>query len=142
MREKMKIIIGAGIVLSILSTLILLGMSNSTAFYMTIDEMLDKQNDVMNKPVKVSGKIVEDSVQWDAEQLLLSFELEGDSGSRVLFHYKGVKPDTLNDEWEAIADGQLQSDGIFMASELLVKCPSKYEAMDQTVAYTPEDQSR
>lgn len=141
MRKRVKMMIGVGVVLSVLGTLILIGMNNATAFYMTVDEMVGKQNDDINKPAKVSGKIVGESVKWDADSLLLSFELEGENGLRVPFQYKGVKPDTMNDGWEAIADGQLQSDGTFAVSELLVKCPSKYEAMEQYEEYPIVNQS-
>jgi cytochrome c-type biogenesis protein CcmE len=58
--------------------------------------------------------------------------LKGESGNRISFKYEGVKPDAFNDDWEAIVDGRLQPDGIFKATDLLVKCPSKYEAMEQS----------
>ena len=38
-----------------------------------------------------------------------------------------VKPDLLKDEAQAIMTGELRSDGKFYASELLLKCPSRYE---------------
>jgi cytochrome c-type biogenesis protein CcmE len=41
--------------------------------------------------------------------------------------YKGPKPDMLKDEAQAILTGTVNSDGIFLAEELLLKCPSKYE---------------
>jgi cytochrome c-type biogenesis protein CcmE len=36
-------------------------------------------------------------------------------------------PDLLRDEAQAIMTGQLGEDGVFMADELLLKCPTKYE---------------
>jgi cytochrome c-type biogenesis protein CcmE len=139
LNTKTKIIIGIGTVLSVLGGLIILGMSNATSFYMTIDEVIEQKDEAMDKPLKVSGKIVGDSVKWDAENMLLTFDLKGESGDHISFEYQGVKPDTFNDEWEAIVDGRLQPDGIFRASDLLVKCPSKYEAMEQSGDTPPAD---
>jgi cytochrome c-type biogenesis protein CcmE len=139
LQAKTKLWIGILTVAGVLAALITMGMSNTTAFYMTIDEVAAKKSEAVDKPLKVSGKIVGDSVRWDADQLLLSFQLEGESGNRLTFEYTGVKPDTFNDEWEAIVDGRLQPDGVFVATDLLVKCPSKYEAMEEAVETPPTD---
>ncbi len=42
--------------------------------------------------------------------------------------YKGVKPDTFEQGESVVAEGRLGSDGVFQASNILVKCPSKYES--------------
>ena len=39
--------------------------------------------------------------------------------------YKGVKPDLLKDEAQAIMTGRIDSSGVFTANELLLKCPTK-----------------
>jgi cytochrome c-type biogenesis protein CcmE len=38
-----------------------------------------------------------------------------------------VKPDLLQHEAQAILTGQLDSNGVFQVSELLLKCPSRFE---------------
>ena len=47
--------------------------------------------------------------------------------SRIQITYVGEKPELLRDMAQAIVTGQLHSDGIFYADELLLKCPSRYE---------------
>jgi cytochrome c-type biogenesis protein CcmE len=138
-QTKTKLMIGLGIVLSVLGTLIFVGMSSATAFYMTVDEVAEKKSEAIDKPLKMSGNIVGESIQWDPDRILLTFELEGESGERIPVTYEGIKPDTLNDGWEAIVDGRLTPEGTFVASDLLVKCPSKYEALEETGATPPAD---
>jgi cytochrome c-type biogenesis protein CcmE len=46
---------------------------------------------------------------------------------RLRVVYTGVKPDLLRDEAQAILTGRLGEDGVFQASELLLKCPTRYE---------------
>jgi cytochrome c-type biogenesis protein CcmE len=41
--------------------------------------------------------------------------------------YDGPRPEMLKDEAQAIVTGTLNEDGVFVAEELLLKCPSKYE---------------
>ena len=48
---------------------------------------------------------------------------------RITIHYTGAKPDLLKHESQAIVSGSLDEDGVFQASELLLKCPSKYESI-------------
>jgi cytochrome c-type biogenesis protein CcmE len=50
------------------------------------------------------------------------------ANSTVTVRYEGVVPDTFKDDAEVIVTGTLGSDGVFQASDLLAKCPSKYEA--------------
>ena len=48
-------------------------------------------------------------------------------GDKVKVVYNGAKPDMLKDEAQAILTGKLDSEGVFIAEELLLKCPTKYE---------------
>jgi cytochrome c-type biogenesis protein CcmE len=138
-QTKTKLMIGLGIVLSVLGALIFVGMSSASAFYMTVDEVVEKKAEALDKPLKMSGNIVGESIQWDPDRIVLTFELEGESGERIPVTYEGIKPDTLNDGWEAIVDGRLTPEGTFVASDLLVKCPSKYEALEEEGATPPAD---
>ncbi|UOR12065.1 cytochrome c maturation protein CcmE [Halobacillus amylolyticus] len=133
MKRRWKLILVASLFFGVIGMLIYTSIGNAATFYMTVDELKAKQEQAIGKPIKVSGKIVGESVQFDADKILLTFELRGENGGtyRVPIKYEGVKPDTLNDGWEAIVEGELTEDGTLVASELLVKCPSKYEAMEK-----------
>ena len=41
--------------------------------------------------------------------------------------YNGAKPDLLKDEAQAIVVGHLKEDGTFIADDIQLKCPTKYE---------------
>ena len=49
------------------------------------------------------------------------------SRNRLKVVYTGVKPDLLKNEAQAIMTGKLGKDGVFYASELLLKCPTRYQ---------------
>ncbi|AQQ53245.1 cytochrome c maturation protein CcmE [Planococcus lenghuensis] len=139
MKTKMKIILAAITFLAVIGGLMLTSIGSTGTFYLTVDELLVDKAKAAGKPVKVSGNIVGESLKWDPEQILLEFDLEGENGERVTVLYEGVKPDTMNDGWEAIVEGELQEDGTtIIATELLVKCPSKYEAMEENGEVPPE----
>ncbi|MDF0727706.1 cytochrome c maturation protein CcmE [Cytobacillus sp. S13-E01] len=139
MGKKTKIIIALGIFVGVIGTLIYTSIGSAATLYLTVDELQDKKEEAVGERIKVSGNIVGESIEFDPSTILLSFELEGKNGNRVSIQYDGVKPDTLNDGWEAIVEGELNSEGVFIASELLVKCPSKYEALEEDGEEIPED---
>lgn len=45
--------------------------------------------------------------------------------------YRGVVPDVFAPDVEVVVEGKLSQDGVFDASTLLAKCPSRYEGTDQ-----------
>jgi cytochrome c-type biogenesis protein CcmE len=101
--------------------------------------------------LRVSGAVLGDSIFYDPDTGLLHFTIvhipgddqviEANGGLSEVLHqavndpnlpqlqvvYDGVKPDMLKDEAQAILTGKLDSEGVFIAQELLLKCPTKYE---------------
>ena len=104
MKKKTKMFLALGVFLVVIGTLVYTSISSAATFYLTVDELEDKQEDAVGKPTKISGKIVGESINFNSTKILLTFELEGENGFRVPIQYDGVKPDTLNDGWEAIVE--------------------------------------
>jgi cytochrome c-type biogenesis protein CcmE len=123
----------------------------TSEYFLTIDELNQKGASVQDRNVRLSGAVLGDSIQYDAQTLTLTFDIAhvpGDqaliddeggladalhqavidpSRSRIKVEYIGPLPDLLRDEAQAIVTGKLGEDGIFHADELLLKCPTKYE---------------
>ncbi len=130
---RRKTLVATFIVFVAVVYLITLGLGGTTAYYWTVDEVLDKGAGSELNRFRVSGKLVGDSVRWDAEAVRLTFDItgteEGDK-NRLTVVYNGVKPDNFMDSSEVIVEGKLDDSGVFIADTLLVKCPTKYEAED------------
>jgi cytochrome c-type biogenesis protein CcmE len=95
--------------------------------------------------------VIGSTIQYDPQSLTLMFsvaQVPGDNsvvdaqgGLAAVLHaavidpskprlkvvYHGPRPDLLKDEAQAIMTGQLGSDGVFQANELLLKCPTRYQ---------------
>lgn len=106
--------------------LVFSSVQSSSAYYMTISELQTGGTSLENKKIRVAGTLVDNSVEWNARQLQLDFKLADDSG-QIDVSYKGSRPDMFKDGAETIVEGQYVN-GVFQASNLLLKCPSKYEA--------------
>jgi len=123
--KQVKFFAGGAIVVLVIAYLILSSIKGATAQYVTTSEA--KSIGLANRMVRVSGIIVGETIDWNAQSLMLRFELSDDAG-RLPVVYKGVRPDMFQDGATATVEGKVGSDGVFQASQILLKCPSKYEA--------------
>jgi cytochrome c-type biogenesis protein CcmE len=123
---RVKLFIALGLVTLAIGYLVFSSVSTSSAYYMTVAELKAAGPAVENKKVRVAGTVIGDSITWDARALTLSFELS-DPGGRVPVSYKGARPDMFRDGAEAVVEGRYAQQKL-QANNLLLKCPSKYEA--------------
>ncbi len=149
--NRMKFIIGGALIVAAVIYLIASSTQASAQYFLTIDEVVAKGEEVLDRDLRISGAVIGDSIEYDRESLTLSFtvahipgdndELEAQGGlakalhvavsdpnrSRLSVVYEGAIPDLLQHEAQAIITGRLGADGVFYADELLLKCPTKYE---------------
>ena len=84
------------------------------------------------RKVQVAGGLVENSTKYLDESQELLFAMVDDGGNEMTVHYKGVKPGNFEEAVQIVAVGSY-SDGVFEAEQLLVKCPSKYQGLEEGV---------
>ena len=151
MSSRVKLFIGGFIILAAVGFLIVSSTQASAQFFMTIDELGAKGPSMVDRNATVSGAVMGDTIAYDPQTLSLTFtvanvpgdnnEIEREGGLAKVLHqavidpsrshlkivYTGAKPDLLRNEAQAIMTGHLGADGVFYATELLLKCPTKYE---------------
>jgi cytochrome c-type biogenesis protein CcmE len=149
--QRTKFLMGGFLILAAVAYLIVSSTNASKEYFMTVDEVKAEGASVVGKSLRLSGAVIGDTIQYDAQTLTLTFEVAhvpGDnadieaqgglaevlnkavndpSRQRVKVVYNGVMPDLLRNEAQAIMTGKIDSTGVFHADELLLKCPTKYE---------------
>jgi len=152
-KPNYKLIIGGIVIVIALVYLLISATRSNTQYFLTVDEMLSQKSELQGQKLRMSGAVVGESIQYNPATLDLSFvvaQIPGDhrliaemggmakvladavadpNSARMTIHYYGVKPDLLKDEAQAIITGSLDAEGVFQATELLMKCPSKYESV-------------
>ncbi len=78
--------------------------------------------------IQLRGLIDKKRVDRGTDGLSMRFWLYGQAGSLPV-QYQGVVPDTFDMAETVTVSGQMTASGVFQADQLLVQCPSKYEAM-------------
>jgi len=148
---RTKFIVGGVLILAAVIYLIFSATKANAEYFMTVDELKAKGASIVSQDVRISGAVVGDTIQYDANTLTLTFdvaqvpgdqkEVDAEGGLAAVLHaavidpnrarlqiiYNGPKPDLLKNEAQAIMTGHLDSNGVFHADELLLKCPTKYQ---------------
>lgn len=146
---RVKFIVGGALILAAVVYLIISSTKASAQYFLTVQELNARGSN--GRDVRVSGAIIGDTIQYDPKTLTLRFtvanvpgdnkEIEKEGGLAAVLHaavvdtsrprmqvvYIGPKPDLMRNEAQAIMTGQMGTDGVFHASELLLKCPTKYQ---------------
>src|SRR5262245_55050344 len=77
--------------------------------------------------VQVNGKLADKDYVLKPQVQFLSFRLRDEEGEVMPVEYRGVIPGNFDQAVSVVAIGQFKGDH-FEAQQLLVKCPSKYQA--------------
>ncbi len=143
--SRLKFLIGGFMILAAVGYLIISGTATGARYFITIDEVVNNP-DYVGQTVRISGAVKGDTIQYDAESLTIEFTISNlpaefedlavalnqavndpNATQLPVLVENQVKPDLLQHEAQAILTGYLGEDGIFHASELLLKCPSRFE---------------
>jgi cytochrome c-type biogenesis protein CcmE len=148
---RVKFLIGGLLIVAAVAYLIASSTQAAAQYYLTIDELAEKGDSIRGRDLKISGAVDGETIEYDAQTLTLKFtianvpadltQIEESGGLAEVLHqavadpnarrlqvvYTGVKPDLLRHEAQAILTGRMGEDGMFHATELLLKCPTRYE---------------
>ena len=151
-KKNTKLIIGIVIIIAAVVYLIASSTLSQSQYFLTVEELQSNQAEYVGKNVRMSGAVLGDTIEYDPQTLELTFQVAQIPGDhrvieqmggmsvvlaqaahdptlpKMTVHYVGPRPDLLKDEAQAIITGSLDENGIFQASELLMKCPSKYQS--------------
>lgn len=125
-KYQKKYLIGAGVILVVIIGLIGFGLTQTGQWSVNLAELKAKGNNAIGQGARVSGQLEANSIQKDVSHNKIAFVLT-DGKNRLPVSYNGVVPDTFDRAVEVVAEGKLNSDGSFTASNVLAKCPSKYD---------------
>jgi cytochrome c-type biogenesis protein CcmE len=127
---KMKIIVASIIIVAGL-------VFGAVNFVKTNVEYTDFESAInSHKRVQVKGEWVKEKQSaFDASTSQFTFYMKDDNGREEKVVFDGAKPNNFEIANAVVVKGRYQ-DGCFHASDILTKCPSKYEADAESVKKT------
>ena len=79
--------------------------------------------------VQVIGKVAQGESRYDTTTHLFHFTLRDPEGAALNVVFDGTKPANFEQATDVVAIGRY-GEGKFIANQVLVKCPSKYEGSE------------
>ncbi|MGH2771928.1 MAG: cytochrome c maturation protein CcmE [Actinomycetota bacterium] len=123
MTPRTRFVVAAAVVVAAIGGLIAFSLANSTAYYKTIAELTSAEPSPQEK-VRVAGKVAPQSISRNGAVTTFSVT---DGKAALPVTTGDLLPDTFGAGVDVVAEG-VMAEGIFSASSVLTKCPSKFKA--------------
>jgi cytochrome c-type biogenesis protein CcmE len=141
-RKKLKLgLIVAGILACVGFLLaVTLSSKSGLVYYYTVSEFRNLSG-ARDGGIRINGKVEAGSILRHPGGMDVRFNVT-DGKAALPVEYHGVVPATFVDGADVVVEGGLRPDGTFEASNLLAKCPSKYEAAAKRGEKSPHGDAR
>ena len=123
--QKQRFIVVGGIVLIAILAMLAFFSANTAVKVMTVAEAASPN--AIGQRVEVTGNVVNNSFDIQGDILTFAITDPDDPGTDLRVQYDRGVSATFGNGVTAICTGTIQDDGMLKCSELVTKCPSKYE---------------
>lgn len=125
------VLIGLGIAATMVFMLVVATQKSDGgfAYYVTVREFIEKGEP--SGHFRVNGKVATGTIERMADGRQVKFTIvDKEGGATLPVDFAGIIPDTFVDDADVVVEGNRRADGVFEATTLLAKCPSKYESAE------------
>ena len=121
--RNLKFFVAGGVIALAVAYLVTMGLQGTTVYFLTVSELQAKGPAAQNQLYRVSGSLIKDS-----SGLGIHFQIADTASNPLAVVYRGGQvPDVMGDNIEIVAEGKLDTQGTFTATNVLAKCPSRLE---------------
>lgn len=130
-RRRMLLVIPLVMAAAAIVALVLVGMQDKGMYSKPVDELVAQKTKFVGKAVRAEGNLVHGSLVKRESPCEYRFKIEKNGTEVPVRFAKCVVPDTFRDvpgmDVGVTVEGELRADDSIEASQVLAKCPSKYE---------------
>ncbi len=127
MKKKYFYLIGFAVIVAAMAYLMTTSLKSSLQYYVTVNEALAAKSDLNDKVIKIAGSAKDIQRLEEDGRSLYKFKVI-ENANAIDVTYKGFVPDTFKEGSSVVVTGSLTDSGEFVATNILAKCASKYEA--------------
>lgn len=98
----------------------------SQANYFYLPEQMAAEPPAVGQAVRLGGMVADDSIETAEDGITVSFLVTGNTQDTIPVTYSGILPDLFVEGSGVVAEGSLQADGTFLATNLLAKHDENY----------------
>tara|TARA_B100000959_G_scaffold194852_1_gene203790 strand:+ start:495 stop:908 length:414 start_codon:yes stop_codon:yes gene_type:complete len=125
-KKQVKFTAASLIIVAAVFYLIYTGINQTSVYFFTVSELINKKATIAEEGVRVNGTVVPGSIDQDKSNLKVNFKIT-DSKKNLLVYYEGIIPDMFKENIDVVVEGTVDQKGNLNANTLLTACPSKYE---------------
>ena len=127
-KKRIQILATVAALAVLFTYLLVSGFDDTVVYYKTVDELLADTSRFESRPVRINGILVPGSIKMKPGTKDYLFQIT--KRQKVVdVAYSGILPDTMLEDKELVVEGTFDAgNNRFAATEILTKCPSKYEA--------------
>ncbi len=142
MRLRPRFMVGAGLIVLAIGYLIVTAIRNTSEYYLTVEEVSARETELGGEALRVAGRVVDGTIQWEPATLTLKFAIAPIPGasnqplepvsagapnpSLNVICVGEPKPDMFAPGRDVIVEGRLGDRGTIAATQVMTSCPSKY----------------
>jgi len=102
------------------------GVGDARTYYRTVAELDQSEKPEAKRKLRVGGDVQPGSISKNGGETAFVLK-QGELKLNVVYHGADPLPDTFRENAQALVEGRLGSDGVFRATHIQMRCPSKYE---------------
>jgi cytochrome c-type biogenesis protein CcmE len=126
---KKQIILLVLLFIIVVSGYFIYDLSKSTITpYITVSELIENSDTMIGRNIQIRGKVEKNSLQDVG--VYFQFSIYDEEASINVFYTGSIVPG-FKEENEVVLIGSLNSNGDFEAGKMILKCPSKYEEIEE-----------
>jgi cytochrome c-type biogenesis protein CcmE len=126
--KRIAIVIGGLAVLGVAAVLVLQAFQSNLVFFFSPTQILANEAP-HGKAIRVGGLVESGSLTRRGDGLTVTFRVT-DTAKTIPVQYSGILPDLFREGKGVVAQGKLEPDGIFHATEVLAKHDENYMPPD------------
>lgn len=123
---KWKYVVAGAVVVAAVAGLVYSGVKESMLYFYTPTELMQERDAARGKALRIGGMVVEGSVRWDPQNLLLTFQLT-DGQSTVPVRHKGTAPDLFKEGTGAVVEGTWTPEDYLRSTNIMAKHSEEYK---------------
>src|SRR6478735_7493991 len=130
-KGNVGLLIGLLVMCGAILSLLFFSFDKSSAYAKDVDELIREKDKYPDRSVRVQGMLVKGTLVHRDQPCEYRFEMKSKGVVLPVSYPQCIVPDTFRDmpgmDVMVTAEGKLSSSGHFEASNIMAKCPSKYE---------------
>lgn len=134
-RRNLALLAGVLIAAAGILTLVFSSVDEAAIYSMTTDKLLAQKDKFTGKNLRVEGELVPGTLTRREQPCEYRFSIEKNGQKLAVRFPQCVVPDTFKDvpgmAVQVTAEGKLNDEGHFDATNIMAKCPSKYEMQER-----------